>query len=399
MEMKMEEYLNNVAEILVVDDTTENLKLLSPILSENGYNVRLSPSGDLALRSVAVKLPDIILLDIRMPEMDGFELCEKLKSDEKSKDIPVIFVSAMDDVRDKVRAFKAGAVDYITKPFESEEILVRISTHITMRRLQNDLKSQNIKLKLLMQKQKEQEHMMIEQSKMAAMGEMISAIAHQWRQPLNTLGLYIQDLELAYETDDINETYVHKLVSNSMRQINYMSATIDDFRSFFTPNKNKVMFSVTEQINKTVELLYPQLKVHNIGIELRDVYCMIFGYSNEFKQVVLNIVNNSKDAIILRQKNDSQLRGSIQIIGEKTDLEYKITFRDNGGGIDEKYMDKIFEPYFSTKFPTSGTGIGLYMVKEIISRHYNGSVSVKNIKDGAEFVITIPICQSESDDA
>lgn len=397
MDDKVQESIVKIAEILVVDDTHANLRLLTSLLGANGYKVRPASSGEIALRSVAAKLPDLILLDIRMPEMDGFEVCQRLKADENSRDIPVIFVSAMDDIRDKVRAFTVGGVDYVTKPFDPEEVLVRVSTHITMRRLQNDLKSQNDKLKLLMQKQREQEYMMIEQSKMAAMGEMISAIAHQWRQPLNVLGLYIQDIELAYENSDINEAYIDKLVSNSMKQINFMSSTIDDFRSYFTPNKEKVEFSITEQINKTIDLLRPQLKVHNIEIHLEGEHCTILGFPNEFKQVVLNIINNSKDAIIELQKDNNELRGIIHIQGVKSDADYKIVLSDNGGGIDESNMEKIFEPYFTTKFPTSGTGIGLYMVKEIISRHYSGSVNVRNNSEGAEFILTIPINQSEND--
>ena len=249
---------NELNDILVVDDTPANLKLLTSLLSAHGYKVRPASSGSIALRSVASRLPDIILLDIRMPEMDGFEVCKRLKSDDATKDIPVIFISAMDDIEDKMKAFNVGGIDYVTKPFEPEEVLARLNTHLTIRSLQKSLKTQNTTLQLLMQKQKEQEQMMIEQSRMAAMGEMISAIAHQWRQPLNVLALYIQGMELAYETDGINEEYIDKVVSDSMKQISFMSSTIDDFRSFFTPNREKEKFSIDLAIENTIGLLSPQ---------------------------------------------------------------------------------------------------------------------------------------------
>ena len=383
------------ADILVVDDTPANLKLLSSMLNANGYKVRPASSGAIALRSVESKLPDLILLDIRMPEMDGFEVCTKLKENPYSKDIPVIFISAMDDIRDKVKAFNVGGIDYVTKPFEPEEVLARINTHISLRSLQTEMQEQNILLKQLMKKQQEQEQVMIEQSRMAAMGEMISAIAHQWRQPLNILALYIQDIHGAYEADEIDEEYVDKVVSNSMKQITFMSSTIDDFRNFFTPNKEKENFSIIEQLNKTIDLLRPQLKAHNIAIELNNNDCRIWGYPNEFQQVALNLINNAKDAILENQQKNDELKGLITIDSKQDGSNYKILFLDNGGGIEENILHKIFEPYFTTKFPQNGTGVGLYMVKEIIGRHYNGSVTVANKENGAEFTILIPLNQEE----
>lgn len=134
------------AEILVVDDFPENLKLLTSILTDWGYRVRPASSGRLALKSVAARMPDLILLDVRMPEMDGYEVCLHLKADEKSRDIPVIFISALNEARDKVKGFDAGGVDFITKPFQSEEVKARVQTHLALRSLQKRLESQNAQL-------------------------------------------------------------------------------------------------------------------------------------------------------------------------------------------------------------------------------------------------------------
>lgn len=133
--------------ILVVDDVLANLNLLTDILTNHGYQVRPANSGKLAMRFMAVELPDLILLDVKMPEMNGYEVCRHLKADERSRNIPVIFISALDNVTDKVHGFNAGGVDYITKPFQAEEVLARIKTHLSLRRLQRQLEERNIQLR------------------------------------------------------------------------------------------------------------------------------------------------------------------------------------------------------------------------------------------------------------
>ncbi len=141
-----EQRLDLTADILIVDDTAANLRLLSQMLSERGHNVRAVTSGERALASACLSPPDLILLDIKMPEMDGYEVCERLKADARTHDVPVIFISALDELRDKVRAFSVGGVDYVTKPFQLEEVLARVQTHLALRRLQEQLESTNRKM-------------------------------------------------------------------------------------------------------------------------------------------------------------------------------------------------------------------------------------------------------------
>jgi DNA-binding response OmpR family regulator len=138
--------MNDTSAILVVDDTPTSLKLLTGTLEAKGYQVRAANSGELALASVALLPPELILLDIRMPEMDGFEVCRRLKSREESRDIPIIFISALTDVEDRVEGFRCGAVDFISKPFQREELLARVSTHLELRRLHSALKEQTVEL-------------------------------------------------------------------------------------------------------------------------------------------------------------------------------------------------------------------------------------------------------------
>jgi two-component system, NtrC family, sensor kinase len=191
----------NKGNILVVDDTPENLRLLSGILSEKGYQVRPVPNGKLALSAAQNIPPDLVLLDIMMPEIDGYEVCQQLKASEVTKNIPVIFLSAINDVMDKVKAFTVGGVDYITKPFQVEEVLARIETHLKICSLQNSLQEKNQDLATAIdQLQAAQEHL-IQSEKMAALGQLIAGIAHEINTPLGIIGSSIDNIANFWESN------------------------------------------------------------------------------------------------------------------------------------------------------------------------------------------------------
>ncbi len=233
---------------------------------------------------------------------------------------------------------------------------------------------------------REKEQMLIQQSRQAAMGEMIGNIAHQWRQPLNALGLTIQQLSLFYDLGEFNREFLDKSVLQSMELIQHMSRTIDDFRNYFRPDKEKVQFKVSESIANTMSLIEDGFKNQHISIEVvaKDDPG-IYGYRNEFAQALLNILNNARDALIERKIDVPRVM--ITICSENDSAV--VTVADNAGGIPEEIMEKIFDPYFTTKGPQRGTGVGLFMSKTIIEKNMGGRLAARNIGEGAEFRIEV----------
>ena len=241
-------------------------------------------------------------------------------------------------------------------------------------------------------KQQKQEHMMIHQSRQAAMGEMLESIAHQWRQPLNIIGLATSKIETDYTLGFMKEEDFHDSMKIIATNINYMSDTIDDFRNFLNPEREQSFFWAQTSIKEVLTIIDAQIQNNNISSELNiNSNPIFYGVGNEFKQVMLILLNNSKDAIILKMKNGQLREGHISISIDSKDNYGIIKVVDNGGGFDESIINSIFDPYFTTKGNSNGTGIGLYIAKNIIETRMEGSITAKNIKDGSCFTISLPI--------
>jgi signal transduction histidine kinase len=233
-------------------------------------------------------------------------------------------------------------------------------------------------------KNNQKEHILIQQSRLAAMGEMIANIGHQWRQPLNRLSLSIQEVREALEFGEINDQFIDSFTRESLIQINHMSQTINDFRKFYRPNKEPRSFEVSESIEDALSIFSSSIKNHGIQVEFEyRGKQMAYGFPNEYSQVVLNILTNAKDAFV---QNDTSNRKVLINIDESNDKLIAM-FTDNAGGIDPMLLSKVFDPYFTTR--PQGTGLGLYMTKMIIE-NMNGSVKVENTSNGARFSLTVP---------
>jgi signal transduction histidine kinase len=233
----------------------------------------------------------------------------------------------------------------------------------------------------------EDSKLFIQQSKMASMGEMIGNIAHQWRQPLNSLGLMFQKLNIAYHNDKLNKDIMEQSMQKSMRIIDQMSKTIDDFRNFFRVDKEQQYFTINSTIDSVTSII--GMSLHEYGITLKinsSKEIEVIGFKNELAQVILNIISNAKDAIVENSVEAAQI--NIDLSDDENSAT--IIIDDNAGGIDEKIIDKIFEPYFSTKDDDHGTGVGLYMSKVIIEDNMRGKLEVFNTLSGASFKIVIP---------
>jgi len=231
-----------------------------------------------------------------------------------------------------------------------------------------------------------QQFLMIQQNRFAQMGEMISMIAHQWRQPLNNLSLIFQTFIFKYQMKKLDDETLKQLAQESKNQIDFMSGTIDDFRDFFKPSREKSEFLLDEVIRESVDIIKPVLKKEGISITLSlDDKIKLFLYASELKQVLINILNNAKDALMESDKEEKQIK--VSTIQESDHIKIKIS--DNAGGVPDEIIDRIFDPYFSTKTDKNGTGIGLYMSKKIVEEYLEGTLSVVNENKGAIFKIIL----------
>jgi signal transduction histidine kinase len=244
-----------------------------------------------------------------------------------------------------------------------------------------------------LEKNREQEHIMFQQGRLAAMGEMLSNIAHQWRQPLNNIGLYIQDIQDAQETGELSKEYLDKSVTNCFNIIQHMSVTIDNFRDFFKPDKDKVLFDVNDSIRQSLLLLRAGIENSHIEIRYEFGECgKVVGVPGEYAQVIVNIITNAKDALI----ENNVKNPSITIKSFLKDKIVNVSIEDNGVGIPDSIAEKIFEPYFTTKDEGKGTGIGLYFSKIIIEKNMGGQITFENTKKGVVFYISLPEADESS---
>ncbi len=231
------------------------------------------------------------------------------------------------------------------------------------------------------------ERLLIQQSRLAAMGEMIGNIAHQWRQPLNALGLLLYNIKDAYQFNTLDAAYLDQAVADGRRMVQKMSTTISDFSNFFRPDKENISFSAIEQITEAIALVESSFRHSNISVHIDAPQDLkLLGFPNEYSQVLLNLLSNARESILA---HNQPLPARVDIVVTEQDGQGCVSVCDNGGGIPEEILDRIFDPYFSTK--EKGSGIGLYMSKMIIERNMYGSITARNIEGGAEFRVCAPL--------
>ena len=421
--------------VLIVDDEKLIRINLRALMEDLGFRVGEAANGREALAALERESFDLVLTDLRMPEMDGLSLITALR--EKNPNTPVIVVSGTGSIGDAIEAVRRGAWDYITKPVDDQdtfeivinrtlersrliqenlhyhehleelvqertqelheqavmleqEIAVRQQAQEELELRQCQLQDLNATLKQRVktevEKNIEKDRIMSHQARLAAMGEMLSNIAHQWRQPLNNLGLYIQNLQYDYSINMLDEDRLNEYVHSSMDTLRYMSQTINDFQHYFRPDREPERFDIGATVKATVKLVETSLQAKGIAVNLHEMAThSVTGFANEFSQVILNIINNAKDALIERGVRNP----AIDITTSGTEDLVTVSICDNAGGIASEIMEKIFDPYFTTKAKSQGTGLGLYMAKIIIDKNMGGRLAARNMPTGAEFVIEI----------
>jgi signal transduction histidine kinase len=233
---------------------------------------------------------------------------------------------------------------------------------------------------------REKDAFVLQQCRQAVMGEMMGNIAHQWRQPLNVISLLVQDLNESYTYGDFSREYLDDTINKIMDSIQHMSHTIQDFSDFLKPEKKKVPFSVQQSVEKTLSILEPALKHKKIAFDI-DVSqdLSVVGYPNEYAHVLINIIINAKNIFQKRRVKEP----TIAIRGFREAGRNILTVTDNAGGVSEAMLDRIFEPYFTTREKESGIGIGLYLSKTMIEKNMGGKLTARNVENGAEFRIEV----------
>ncbi len=357
-------------DILIVDDTPNNLRLLEAALTEQGYEVRCVTNGLMALRSARVELPALILLDIKMPELNGYQVCSLLKAEEQTREIPVIFLSALDEVLDKVRAFAVGGVDYITKPFQLEEVLARIENQLTIRRQQKQLQKLNEKLS--------QSNRELEQFAYIA--------SHDLQEPLRGV---------KFVTHLLTEEYQNRLDAKADEYIAFigdrvtrMHKLIESLLAYSRLGRRGMEFEPTD-CNELLEgvLVDLQTALSDSGTDLiHDSLPTVMGDLVQLGQLFQNLIAN---AIKFRRP---EVPPVIKISVEPRDGEWLFGIHDNGIGIKPQDFEQIFEIFkrlhSSSEFP--GTGIGLAICQKIVELH-GGRIWVESqLGIGTTFYFTIP---------
>lgn len=412
--------------ILVVDDTLTNLKILFDLLSEQGYRVAIAKNGEAALEKLESFLPKLILLDVMMPGIDGFETCRLLKANPNTQDIPVIFMTALSDSADKVKGLNAGAVDYITKPIHHEEVLARIKIHLQLRNLktlQGMVAKRTKELSDTLENLKRTQVQLVQKEKMSSLGKLVAGVAHEINNPVNfihgnlkhiqqySLGLLqmvelyqkhypqppkeIQDcaeeLELEFLQEDLS-----KIISSMTIGSDRIRRIVLSLRNFSRLDEAELKFvDLHEGIESTLLILQHRLKgnTRHPAIEVIRKYSelpMVECYSSKLNQVFMNILANAIDAL-----EESISHGNTQpkiVISTKQVLEQWIEIRisDNGNGIPEQIISKIFDPFFTTKPIGSGTGLGLSISHQIITSKHGGKLECySTLGKGTEFAIKI----------
>lgn len=411
--------------VLIVDDTPQNIHLLMEML-KGEYAISAATSGEKALKLASVHLrPDIILLDIVMPDMDGYEICAKLKAGEATRNIPVIFITALSAEENEAKGLELGATDYITKPFSPAIVKARLRNHLELKKYQNrleelvkerteeieqarqELERYNQTLTERIEERTQEltkaQNLLAQAEKMAALGQLVAGVAHEINTPAGaalTAVSYLaekrNEISVKYENRQMTKSDLEKFLaicreSVEIIQFNIMRAgdLIKSFKQVAVDQSSEQsrVFNMKEYLEQILLSLTPKLKQYRHKIDLQSADDIeIHSYPGAFSQVMTNFLMNS-----LVHAYDEQDQGNIRIAVDRKDGNIVIEYADDGKGIDENHLNRIYEPFFTTKRGSGGTGLGLNIVYNIVTQKLGGSIQcLSEMGKGTVFVIEIP---------
>ena len=368
--------------ILLVDDDTKNLQVAMNILKN--YNVIYAQNGEKAFELLEKNNFDLILLDVVMPMMDGYNVCSKIKENEKTKNIPIVFLTVKDDEQDIVKGFELGADDYITKPFYSEVLLKRVEVHLKIARLMSELKHVNSNLNKTVKEQVEQirqkDEIIVQQSKISAMASIIDVITIQWKKPLDKIKLYLQSLNIKIE--NIEDLKSDETFKNTLFEINKLDEIMNDFHKSFNNHKNKENVNLKVSLDNALFLLKDKMKELDININIQgDILLSINIVFDEIKHIFSKLLNKS---MINFKENSSLNNKFINISFEEINESIFITYEDNAKIYENIQIDRFF--LTPSSLLQDDFDLGFYLVKVFIEKNF-GLISIEKTNDGIKYII------------
>ncbi len=421
--------MQDKAQILVVDDVPANLEVIVETLTSQSYDVAIAISGERALNRLQTYRPDLILLDVQMPGIDGFETCQQIKADPQLAAIPIIFITALSDTESIVKGFSLGAVDYVNKPFRESELLARVKTHLQLQQMKQQLEQQVAErtqsLEAAMNKLKSSQIQLVQQEKMSALGNLVSGVAHEINNPIGFvrgnvkelkrnlndvfehLSLYQQETAMEDIEEHAEDIDLDFLLEDIPKMLDSMTIGCDRIRDISTSLRTfsredqdtQTTFDLHKGIDSTLLILKHRLKANDerpaIEVikhygELPQVQC----FPGQLNQVFMNILANAIDALeeCSQGKSKDELKAAPNQITIKTavvDKQVYIHIRDNGSGMPDTVKQRVFDHLYTTKEVGRGTGLGLAIAHQIIVEKHGGQITVNSTPNrGTEFTLT-----------